>query len=1249
MKNIRISALLGLAITGIGITVLAGAAFNSAALVALLPSIAYMGLSTALCFVIAGSSLWMPSSVIRRFYYREVAGIMLILITGFRLLQFMGLLPAPVEAFPDIGADWPGSLSLAASLVLLMAGMVLIFLNRLKQRAVLLLVQGALVGMLVIPVLGVFGYFIGLPLFYGEGPKPSLMALPATLVLLLLALALGLQLREDKSFRAYYTAREDRKIFALNVLLFYFSVMVTGITVAVVLAEQNMQTLRSTLHNAARANALFFQSAIKDAVGHAVQVATLSDFRNAMRRPDVPLQDGAVQQELDRFALMFHEETVKAIRVLDTKEAPVASIGEFMPLPDFHVALRLQHDAQLFWQDGWRLQVKVPLDAGSTRVGYVIMQLVLPRFDAQLGQDDVQGKSGEVIVCADKGVDAIQCFPSTLPATDFHMHRRSAENVWPAAQVLEKQRSIELIIDRRGVEVVAAYMPIEGLGLGLIQKIDAAEVYAPVRKNLLLATLAALLISVAGALFLYWRVYPLVRELNYARAYTRDILDNIPEGVVTMDENGLVQTANATASQLFGYEPESMVGRNANQMIPEYFGGGPGAMDAASEHGVSCLINAGSRETTGKRLDGTEFNADLVVSEFIFEGERHFVGIIRDITERKHNENALRQSEALLSQVLELLPVGVWVTDENGQIIRNNPAGEQIWHGARRTGRKIYGERKAWWADSGKRIEPDQLALTRALSRGETSIGEVIEIECYDGSHKIILNSAMPLRGQNGEIQGAIAVNEDITASRRVQEELRLSRETFQHAFESAAIGISMLDTDGRFLMVNRALADITGYTEDELLTRSFHDITHPDDLGADVGQAARLLAGEIRAYQMEKRYFHKAGHIVWILLAVALVRDSQGTPLNFIAQIMDITARKQAEEALRASQASLANAQRIAGIGDWEWDILRGVTYWSDEVYRIRGFDPAQGAASQELFLSTMHPEDAEFVQQAIRQAMHDGHFYGVDYRIIRPDGAVRFVHSQGEVIYDDRGRPVKMVGTTQDITERKEIEQELLASRQELRDLAAHRESVREDERKRIAREVHDELGQLLTALKMDVSLLRMQFRDNPEVQSRADAMRDMVEKTVRVVRHVATNLRPAALNLGVAPALEWLAENFSQRTGIRCTLAFDEECANFDDNIATAVFRIVQEALTNVSRHAKAHSVEISFVLSANVARLQIRDDGCGFEPAAITNQASFGLLGIRERALMLGGEFNIDSAPGKGTVILVEIPAHNRGTT
>jgi PAS domain S-box-containing protein len=229
-------------------------------------------------------------------------------------------------------------------------------------------------------------------------------------------------------------------------------------------------------------------------------------------------------------------------------------------------------------------------------------------------------------------------------------------------------------------------------------------------------------------------------------------------------------------------------------------------------------------------------------------------------------------------------------------------------------------------------------------------------------------------------------------------------------------------------------------------------------------------------------------------------------------------------------------------------------------------------------------------------------------------------------------------------DISARLRAEEEIRHSHEQLRTLSAEMSEVREAERTRIARELHDELGQALTALKMDVDLLEGAIPpDRVALLERLTAMRGLLDHTVATTRRLSADLRPLVLDdLGLGAAAEWLAQNLKQRADIACDLSVDAICAELGEPHASAVFRIMQESLTNVARHAQARQVTVKLACEGDHVVLAVHDDGVGFDGQALAKPRSFGMRGIRERALALGGEVNVKSWPGEGTTVIVKIP-------
>jgi PAS domain S-box-containing protein len=343
----------------------------------------------------------------------------------------------------------------------------------------------------------------------------------------------------------------------------------------------------------------------------------------------------------------------------------------------------------------------------------------------------------------------------------------------------------------------------------------------------------------------------------------------------------------------------------------------------------------------------------------------------------------------------------------------------------------------------------------------------------------------------------------------------------------------------------------------------------------------------------------------------------------------------------LRASEASLAEAQQMASLGSWTLDKDGQRMQWSAETYLILGMERFSEAPGFGDFLRRIHDDDRSRVQLGLDRCLDSGQEFNIEHRIRRRDGTVRWVQSIARPS-SKNGRAL-MRGTIMDITDRKQTVEALKRSQELLRELTAHQDRVKEEERRRIAREIHDELGQTLLALRIDVSMLDTRTaHSHPRLNQKVRAALHHIDATVKTIRTIINNLRPAVLDLGLTAAIEWQVAEFRRRSGITCDLEIGDEELVVDDARATTLFRILQESLTNVIRHAKASHVLIELEHHDNQLVMKIRDNGVGIYPGPRKGTNSFGLVGVEERVHALHGKFVIDSAPNCGTTLSIYIP-------
>ncbi len=427
-----------------------------------------------------------------------------------------------------------------------------------------------------------------------------------------------------------------------------------------------------------------------------------------------------------------------------------------------------------------------------------------------------------------------------------------------------------------------------------------------------------------------------------------------------------------------------------------------------------------------------------------------------------------------------------------------------------------------------------------------------------------------------------------------------------------------------------------------------------------DLGIVAKIDLAEIRAPFVRSGLLATTLTFFIVIVATGLFRKVSKpviTQLQASAKNLEreIEERKLVEDSLRNSQQKLTRAQRVAQLGSWEWDLGSDKTVWSDELYRIFGVTSEQfDENAYEEFLKCVHSEDRERVTEEIRKTVDNGQPFETEYRIVRSDGQERIVHARGELTLDEASGP-QMIGTTQDITERKQAEdtlrrreQALGSSRQEIRSLASRLITAQEEERRYLARELHDGLNQRLAMLAVDIGMLKKQVPDRDCVCVELIRLQRLAMNLSDDVRSMSHDLHPSALeHLGLPSALKAHCAELSKGIGLQVKLTIRNLPEAIPQDVALCLYRVAQECFHNVARHSGTQ--ECRMVLKGANAGLQlsISDAGVGFDMEKAYKKETLGLISMEERVRLVNGNLSVESIPGSGTKLEVFVPLSKEG--
>ena len=833
------------------------------------------------------------------------------------------------------------------------------------------------------------------------------------------------------------------------------------------------------------------------------------------------------------------------------------------------------------------------------------------------------------------------------------------------------------------------------------------------------------------------------KEIKY-----RSLIEQASDGIVLTDLEGNIQEANNSISTISGYDIAELLGKKVQAFLQEDVGPADTANLEKLKQGKSLLLERKFRKKDGTIID-IEVNSKMASLGTL-------INFVRDISERKRNEEVLSYQARLLEGVSD----AITSLDMNRYIVSWNQACTDLYGF---TPEEVMGKRIPELVEFEFPNSTTEEVFKQVFNEGQWK-GEFNFIHPKTNVKTFLLSSINLLKNKQGDTIGFVLTSGDITNRKKAEEEIKKSNERFEMIAQATNEPIWDHDFDKNETWGNKKLYNLYGVESGEAMINfeMFLDRIHPDERNGVAERMKIAIANSVKSLTEEFRFKNSNGEYRNFYDRAYIKYDESGKPLRILGAMQDITDReitkKQILKEKGLSDSIINSLPGIFYLYNKEGKFLR----WNKNYETVTGYESAE--------ISRMHPLDffdetekellaskisnvfiagSDYVEanfllkdgqkipyyftgQAIEyegqtclmgvgldfserekaariireseekyrtiiEQASDGIFlagkdlYFIDVnsagcrmlgytkeqlykmrftelvppgdvtdnpvrsaeleaggtvinerRLIRKDGSLIDVEISAKVLLDGRFQSI-----VRDITERQKTADEIKKHSEQLRELYSYSQNIREEERTYIAREIHDELGQQLTGLKMDLSWLNRKLKTaDPLISDKLLSTLELIDTTIKTVRKIATELRPSILDdLGLVAAMEWQAEEFAKRSGTKVTFKSNLGETVLQPDITTALFRIYQELFTNVGRHAKASIVNTSLYVYNGKLDMRVEDNGIGFDIDNIISKKTLGLRGIKERTNLIGGIYEIKSKPGGGTFVLISVPLHN----
>jgi PAS domain S-box-containing protein len=738
-----------------------------------------------------------------------------------------------------------------------------------------------------------------------------------------------------------------------------------------------------------------------------------------------------------------------------------------------------------------------------------------------------------------------------------------------------------------------------------------------------------------------------IEQAIYEREYTKGILNTVVDPVIVLDTKLQVRTANKAFYTIFGVSRDQTQGISIRKL-------------GNNEWETSEVWE--SLETTLSGL--SEFQAVEIDREFptgrrtlvldarrlAGAGDPLIVLTFHDVTERKLAE----RTTSLLAAIVDSSDDAILSKKLDGTITSWNQSAERLFG---YKAQEAIGQHITLIVPWERRSEEED--ILRRLARGERVEHFETVRRRKDGTHLDASLTISPIRDATGRVIGASKVARDVSERKRIEVALRESEERFRAIFETTPECVKLVSADGTLLHMNGPGLQMVGArSADEVVGKNVYDLIAPEDRDRFKAFNESICQGEQGSLQfdiigLEGKRRHMETH-------AAPLRNPDDTVVH-LAVTVDISERKQAEELLRTSE------ERFRALVNASSDVVYRMSPDWSEMRELdgRGFIADTAKPRKDWLNEYIHPDDQPIVLRTVREAVRTKRMFELEHRVRRTDGTLGWTNSRAVPLLNVNGEILEWFGAASDVTARKEAEENFRKLAQTLdaevrartRELEEQSNQVRElswrllrsqdEERRHIARELHDSAGQTLTVLGMSLAqLVQKTGRSAPELATEAEQIQETVQQLHREIRTTSYLLHPPLLDEnGLYSAISWFLQGLLERSGLEVQFDISKEFGRLPRELELVIFRLVQECLTNIHRHSESETASIRIACESNQIALDIRDQGKGMSPARLaaiqSGRSGVGIGGMRERLRQFEGTMNIES-DGSGTRIFATIP-------